>query len=345
MLSEKSILRTVPAFPAFLALLVLLFAGLPEPVAAIEKPRIRISVENYPGHVQTEAVRHFAEELEARIGDRYAIEFYHSGQLFRDRDVLAAMSAGNAEIAVPGTWQIDRYERSVAAFLLPACFARDPEVIHALSDGPLGAEISRRMEESLNVVVLGRWLDLGHAHLFFAGRRVTSHREIENLRIRVAGGLGNELRIRTLGGLPVVIPWNDLPFYLQQKRLDGVLTTYETALSGRLWEYGIRYAFEDHQYFAQYVPLMRRTFWNRLSPDDRRTIREVWESVVDTQRRAAVRAQEEARLVLERNGIEIVEPKVEELEATRLQLLLVQEQMAHTLGIPPSILRLLTGAL
>ncbi|MFW5844133.1 MAG: ABC transporter substrate-binding protein, partial [Spirochaetota bacterium] len=194
MLSGRSILRTVPAF---LAVLLLLFAGIPEPVAAVEKPRIRISVENYPGHVQTEAVRHFAAELKARLGDRYAIEFYHSGQLFRDRDVLAALSAGNAEIAVPGTWQIDPYERSVAAFLLPACFAQSPEVIHALSDGPLGAEISRRMEESLNVVVLGRWLDLGHAHLFFSGRRVSSHQEIEDLRIRVAGGLGNELRIRT----------------------------------------------------------------------------------------------------------------------------------------------------
>ncbi|MFP4430154.1 MAG: TRAP transporter substrate-binding protein DctP [Spirochaetaceae bacterium] len=341
MLSGRSILRTVPAF---LAVLLLLFAGIPEPVAAVEKPRIRISVENYPGHVQTEAVRHFAAELKARLGDRYAIEFYHSGQLFRDRDVLAALSAGNAEIAVPGTWQIDPYERSVAAFLLPACFAQSPEVIHALSDGPLGAEISRRMEESLNVVVLGRWLDLGHAHLFFSGRRVSSHQEIEDLRIRVAGGLGNELRIRTLGALPVSIPWNDLPFYVQQKRLDGVLTTYETARSGRLWEYGIRYAFEDHQYFAQYVPLMRRTFWNRLSSEDRRTIREVWESMVDTQRQAAISAQAEARLVLERNGIEVVEPKAEELEATRLRLLREQDRIAHALGIPPSVLRLLVGS-
>lgn len=344
MLRSKTAFRRARALFLFLPL-VLLFVGLPEPVAAREKPRIRISVENYPGHVQTEAVRRFAEELEVRLGDRYAIEFYHSGELFRDRDVLSAMSAGNAEIAVPGTWQIDRFERSVAAFLLPACFGRSPEAIHALSDGVFGEEINRRMEESLNVVVLGRWLDLGHAHLYFSDRRVTSHREIENLRIRVAGGLGNELRIQTLGGLPVVIPWNDLPFYLQQKRLDGVLTTHETARSGRLWEYGIHYALEDYQYFAQYVPLMRRTFWNRLSSEDRRTIREVWESVVDTQRQAAIRAQEEARLVLERNGIEIVEPKIEEMEATRLQLLLSQEQMSHTLGIPPSVLRLLTSAL
>ncbi|MFW5843673.1 MAG: ABC transporter substrate-binding protein, partial [Spirochaetota bacterium] len=153
-----------------------------------------------------------------------------------------------------------------------------------------------------------------------------------------------ELRIRTLGALPVSIPWNDLPFYVQQKRLDGVLTTYETARSGRLWEYGIRYAFEDHQYFAQYVPLMRRTFWNRLSSEDRRTIREVWESMVDTQRQAAISAQAEARLVLERNGIEVVEPKAEELEATRLRLLREQDRIAHALGIPPSVLRLLVGS-
>lgn len=326
-------------------LLLLLLIGFPGQTGATDMPRIRISVENSPGHVQTEAVRRFAEELEARLGTRYAIQFYHSGHLFRDRDVLGAMSAGNAEIAVPGTWQIDRFERSVAVFLLPACFGRSAGTIRSLSDGVVGEEISRRMEESLNVVVLGRWLDLGHAHLYFAGRRVTSHRDIENLRIRVAEGLGNELRIATLGAQPVVIPWNDLPFYLRQRRLDGILTTHETARTRRLWEYGIRYAFEDHQYYGQYVPLMRRTFWNRLSPEDRRIIREVWESVVDTQRQAAVRAQEEARLVLERSGIEFFEPDAEAIEGTRRQLLLRQDEMAQTLGISPSIVRLLEGAL
>lgn len=318
--------------------------GFPGEAVAADKPRIRISVENYPGHVQTVAVRRFSELLEGRLGDRYEIEFFHSGQLFRDRDVLAAMSAGNAEIAVPGTWQIDRFERSVAAFLLPSCFGRSADFVHRLSDGALGAEINRRMEASLNVVVLGRWLDLGHAHLYFSSSRVTSHQQLEGLRIRVAGGLGNELRIETLGALPVVIPWNDLPFYMQQRRIDGLLTSHETARSGRLWEHGIRYAFEDYQYFAQYVPLMRRTFWSRLSTEDRRVIQEVWESVVEGQRQSARRAQEEARLVLQREGIEIVEPGEQELNETRELLLRKQDEMARALGIPPNVVRLLERA-
>ncbi len=339
MLSPKSTLRAC----LFLTLLLLLLGSAGEAFAA-DKPRIRISVENYPGHVQTEAVRRFAEDLDERLGDRYAIEFFHSGELFRDRDVLSAMSAGNAEIAVPGTWQIDRFERSVAAFLLPACFGRSAEFFHRLSDGALGSEINRRMEASLNVVVLGRWLDLGHAHLYFSSRRVTSHRQLEELRIRVAGGLGNELRIEALGGLPVVIPWNDLPFHMQQRRIDGILTTHETAKSGRLWEHGVRYALEDHQYFGQYVPLMRRTFWSRLSPEDRRVIQEVWESGVEGQRQRALRAQQEARLVLQRNGIEIVVPEEQAIEETRDLLLLRQDEMAGTLGIPPNVVRLLERA-
>ncbi len=340
MLSPKGPIRAYLLLFTLLPLL-LLFS---EEAAAADRPRIRISVENYQGHVQTEAVRRFSELLRGRLGDRYEIEFFHSGELYRDRDVLAAMSAGNVEIAVPGTWQIDRFERSVAAFLLPACFGRSADFFHRLADGALGAEINRRMEASLNVVVLGRWLDLGHAHLYFSGLRVTSHQQLQNLRIRVAGGLGNELRIETLGALPVVIPWNDLPFYLQQRRIDGLLTTHETARSGRLWEHGIRYAFEDYQYFGQYVPLMRRTFWNRLTPEDRRSIQEVWESVVEGQRRSALRAQEEARLVLQREGVEVVVPEEQELNQTRELLLRNQDEMARTLGIPPNIVRLLDPA-
>ena len=322
----------------FLFLLALI-PGLPS--GAQERPRIRISVENYPGHVQTEAVRRFSEELERVLGDRFDVDFYDSGRLFRDRDVLQALSGGNVEIAVPGTWQIDRYERSVAVFLLPAFFGRSPEFVHRMSDGALGSEINRRMQQSLNAVVLGRWLDLGHAHLYFTNQSVDSHDELRGLRIRVAGGLGNELRIEKLGGEPVIVPWNDLPYFLERRRVDGVLTTHETVRSGELWAYGVDYSLEDYQYFAQYVPLMRRTFWNRLSAEDRSAVMAAWESIVNRQREHAARAQNEARAILQAQGIEIQRATDRDIEDTRRRLLRDQDEMARVLGVPPVVVRLL----
>ncbi len=323
---------------------VVLFVCAAFALDAQERPLLRISVENYPDHVQTEAVRAFAEALQERLGGQFDVRFYDSGRLFHDRDVLDALSIGHVEVAVPGLWHVDRYERAVAAMMLPHCFGRSPEFIHALSDGALGRDLNRRMEQSLNVVVLGRWLDLGYAHLYFARKAVSDHQDIAGRRVRVAGGFANKLRLESLGAETVTIPWNDLPFYLRQRSVDGVLTTHETFRSGELWEYGLDHALEDFEYFAQYVPVMRRTFWNRLTDDQRHAVTEAWQSIVDDQRREAARAQSEARESLRRHGVTIVRPPDSELEATREYLLQFQTDMAFRLGIPRGVLRLLESA-
>jgi len=294
---------------------------------ATDLPVMRISVENTDEHVQTRSVRAFADALAERLKGRLDVRFHSGASLFRDQDVITALSQGKVEMAVPGTWQIDRFEPNAGIFLLPLFYGKSGAVNHAVMDGPVGRLIQERIAQSLGLKVIGRWIDLGHAHLFGVRSTIHRHEDIAGMRIRVAGGTANAMRIEAMGGIPRVIPWPDLRAKMGQGLIDGMLTTHETVVSARLWEAGIQSAFEDRQYFAQYVPLVGAHFWNRIGPEIQAVLAGTWEEHVDQGRNAAALAQTGARDILKAHGVSLITPAPEATALWRSRILAAQPEM------------------
>jgi C4-dicarboxylate-binding protein DctP len=170
-------------------------------------------------------------------------------------------------------------------------------------------------------------------------KKIRRHEDIRGLKIRVAGGVANELRISALGGTPFTIPWPDLPEYMRQGKIDAVLTSYESIESAGLEDKGIRYAFEDSQYFPQYVPLVRGSFWRRLSPQILDVIRRTWEAQVNSARAEAAAAQSNAQKVLFQKGMEIVVPESAEIEVWRTKLSVTLDDFIRAMNIDPALVR------
>ncbi|HLW21737.1 MAG TPA: TRAP transporter substrate-binding protein DctP [Sphaerochaetaceae bacterium] len=300
-------------------------------------PVIRISVENTASHVQTQAVQRFSEALREHLAGSYDVEFYPAASLFRDADVFRALAQGKVEIAVPGTWQFDRYVPEVGLFLLPSMYGRAASVTYGLMESSVGAQVVSTIERVMDVKVLGRWIDLGHTHVFSTGRSITKADDFAGKRIRVAGGVGNSLRIEALGATPTTIAWPDFPAALTRKSVDGVLTSYETIASARLWERGIDAVYEDKQYFAQYVPIASGLFWDRLPIDVQDTIMETWDELVDRARQEATVAQAQSRSLMIRNGVSITMVSNDYVQRTRERLMQQEESMVITMGISQDI--------
>jgi len=296
---------------------------------------IRISTENTAEHVQTQAIERFSRQLEQASEGRIAVQFRHSAQLFRDRDVIAALTSGKVEMAVPGMWQLDRYVPDVGLYMLPLFYGRSAQENYRLRDAELGTAVSRRIQSDLGVEVLGRWLDLGHANLYFTDRQVKRHENLAGVRIRIPGGVVNRARLEAFDAIPVLVAWPDLSNALEYDQVRGVLTTHETVRSAQLWRNGIRSSLEDKAYFAQYVPIMNVRFWQRLPQDLRQMVRMTWEQVVDDQRNAAARAQQNARDALLAEGIEITVPSPDELVQWRQVARQQQAAMVREMGVDP----------
>ena len=321
----------------FLSLVMILLGFVP--ASGKPLPLMRISVENTDTHVQTRAVRHFCDILAQKLHDRIEIRFFSDAALFRDQDVIRALGQGKVEMAVPGTWHVAKFEPNVGIFLMPVLYGRSPEDTYKVLDSRVGQTIDQMIESRLNLTVVGRWIDLGYAHLFSMSKPITRVEDISGMRIRVAGGRANLLRIKAMGGNPMAISWPDLPDYMAQGRVDAVLTSYETIRSARLWENGIRFVFEDREYFPQYIPLIRTSFWKKLPLDIRQIIAQTWEENTDQYRLQAAKAQEEAKRELVENGVRISVPTEDQIKSCRKIILKQQDQIAAQMHIDPTLIQ------
>lgn len=314
-------------------------------VGVAEELELRISSENNANHVNTEFLQEFADRVNAAGEDLVHVELFHSGQLYKGRDVPRALRQGSVEMAAVGTWQLGGVAPNVDLLFIPHFYGRASSEIDAVVDGEIGEELNSDIEASLESTVLGRWISFGAAHLFGAGSDFASFDDLQGTKIRIAGGAANTARLTALEAVPTVLPWPDTPMALQQGTVDGLLTTYETAASGKLWEAGVTSAFEDNQYFGYFVPIVSNAFWDKASTEVRTLLTDTWESMVDEGRRASDEAQAAARDTLAANGVTITVPPAEELAAKRASMVASEAQLVNDLGASPELYARIKAAL
>jgi C4-dicarboxylate-binding protein DctP len=252
--------------------------------------------------------------------------------------VVRAINEGKVEMAVPGNWQLDRYDPYASLLTLPMFTGRSAAQHHSFRDGKIGQEISEHLAKSLSVKIPGRWIDLGYAHVFTSTKSITGYKDMSGLRIRIAGGSAIAAHLSAVGSTPTIIPWPDFPNVFQQGRLDGLLTTYETVASAALWDIGVKHATENQAYFAQYIPIISKSYWDRLPVDLQRAIHDSWESVVDEARTNAEAAQQVAKQTLLAHGVDVTELTPEAIKDWRTQAMRDQSALAEKMGIPRALL-------
>jgi C4-dicarboxylate-binding protein DctP len=314
-------------------------------LSAQEVKVCRISVENPSTHFQALAARRFADKWVEKAHGSVKVEFYDGASLFRDTDALRALARGQVEIIFPGLWQLDRYVPDFGSLMLPSVYERQVPTMRALVDGPFGDALIPKVETALEATTLGPWLDGGYGHIFTLSTSVRSAKDIAGKRIRVAGGKGNEERLIALGADTVSIPLADLATYLDNRLVDGILSTYEAVDSARLDRNGIRAVLEDKEYYPFYLPLVGNRFWASLSDAQRKAAKEAWAEVVGTAREESVRSHAEAKARLVSRGLVVYETAEDEGVRIREMLMRSEMEMARRLNISSETLQRLDEGL
>ncbi len=311
------------------SLAVLASALVVAPASAQEK--LRIALDTNPVHVRNKGVEIFVEELKKRTGNRFAIEVYPSGQLFRDRDVPRALRQDAVEMAVPGTWQLDSAEPNAALQSLPMFYSVDEATVHKVMDGKLGQFLNKKFEERMRVKILGKWMDLGFQNTYSVKKEIKNYDDLKGMKIRYPGGTANAKRISSLGGTPLLVPWPDVPLAMSQGVMDGLLTTFESSVSSKLMDSGMKFGFEDRNQFNQYVPMMRANFFNKQPKEVQQAILESWDIAATQERKNAAAAQLKARETLIKAGLVVVVPKPAEILAARRELMKMQPELVKSI--------------
>lgn len=308
--------------------------------AAAAAEKLRISLDTNPSHIRNKTTELFVAELKRRAPGKFEIEIYPSGQLFRDRDVARALRQGGVEMAMPGTWQLDGLEPSMAISSLPIFYGLSEEFALKIMDGKVGQEINKRTEDKLRVKVLGPWMNLGFQNFYSVSKPLRAHADLEGMKMRYSGGSANAERIKTMSATPTLIPWPDVPLALSSATVDGIASTHESVGSAKLWESGLKYSYEDRQWFGQYVPMLSQSFWNKLSPDLKQAVVESWAAVIGKGRELAAEGQRHAREEMLKHGMTVVAASDESLREWRKKLMVVQDKIVAEMKIEPNLVKL-----
>jgi C4-dicarboxylate-binding protein DctP len=306
---------------------------------AAEPIRLRCSLDTSPTHGRNVSIGDYLQKLEAASNGRIKTELFASGQLFADLNVSKALIQGQVDMAAPGTWAITNFVPDSDVFQLPALYDQPAEMVHRVTDGKAGAKIAADIDAKLRSHVLGLWIDNGFSNWYSTSKPLKTLADLKGLKIRNSGGAGQSWRTRYFDALPNVTAWPDVPLALSQGVFDGLMTTDESVASVKLWEAGIRYSLQDHDYFAAYIPMVSNSFWKALPADLQTLMTEVWAKNIPTYRQNMAAAQERGHKEMEKHGVSFATVSPEEAAEVRTKMLKDQDQVAKDLRLSPEVVK------
>jgi len=317
----------------------LLLPALGQGVRAEAPLRLRCSLDTAPSHLKNVCVKDYLGKVEAASDGRIRCEIFESAQLYQDLEVGKALIQGQIEMAVPGSWSMTGIVPDADLFQLPVLYGRSMEDIHRVIDGKPGELLNGQIQLKLRSHVVGRYLDLGHFNWYSAGKPIATLADLKGMKIRNSGGAGQSWRARFVGAIPNTTAWPNVPLSLSQGTFDGLVSSNESLVSAKLWEAGVKYAIEDHQFIAEYIPLVSQAFWDKLGPELQNLMTETWAANVPAYRERSITAQREARRTLMQHGVVFVDPPDGEIAETRGRMMAEQDQLAKDIKISPQMLQ------
>lgn len=305
---------------------------------AAAETRFKISIDSGPNHINNITLRTFLERLKEATGGELVGELAEGGALYAARDEPRAVARGDIEMSLTATAWLSAYSSDIAVVDLPLFAGLSSEAINGVIDGDVGKMLADGFAGKLGIVVPGRWYLLGVASTFGAGKPIRNFADYQGTRIRVPGSAAYIERYRVLGAEGLSIPFPDVPLALSQGTIDGLLTTSETVFSFRLYESGLKTAFIDQSAVLYFVPLVSKTFWDKLGAEHQKAFTDTWNALVDGQRAEATKRQENARVENEKNGIATFTPSAKEVAAVNAKMAEAIPAIATQLKISPEIL-------
>jgi TRAP-type C4-dicarboxylate transport system substrate-binding protein len=289
----------------------------PAVLRAAEPLKLRCSLDTAPSHPRNVAIVDYLAKVEQASKGEIKGELFQSGQLFADLNVSKALLQGQVEMAAPGAWVLTGLVPDCDMVQLPYFYGVPIDVTHKATDGKAGAKVNQELEGKLNTQVLGPWIDLGYQNWYSTKVPLDKFSALKGLKIRSPGGAAISWRIKFAGGIANTTAWPNVPLALSQGTFDAFVSTDESCNSAKLWEAGVKFSYADHQFMGQYIPMIAKSFWSKLSAAQQKMMTDLWAANISRYRQGAADSQANARKVLESNGVKIHDPSAEDLAATR----------------------------
>lgn len=314
--------------------------------ALAQAVELRLSVETPPGHVRNQAAERWAAAISELSGGDITVTVFPAGQLYSSADAIRALASGALDMSIQASPTLSRLEPNLSVITLPMFFGASRDDIRAVLDGPLGAELWAMLERRGILVPDGGHFEFAPNHTAFTTEPAASYADLEG---RTVATPPSPVVVAIMGAMNingVATPRTEIVLQLTQGQIAGLGSVTDLTISGgRLWEAGIRHAFNDNAGWGVYIPLVSARAMAALTPEQRQIINDAWGQVVGWARDYAAEELEGARAVNEANGITYADPAAESIAAMRERMMAVQDGIVASSGMDADYVARVAAAL
>jgi tripartite ATP-independent transporter DctP family solute receptor len=243
----------------------------------------------------------FKEVLERETDGAVRVEIFENAQLGTEEEASLMVKLGAlAASAASAGGGLAAFVPEAEVFNFPFIF-RDMDHFYRVVDGPVGQRVARRIEEELDVVMLGYWFS-GERNTWNAERPVQVPADLKGLKIRV---MQTPILIETfdsLGALATPMSFGELYSALEQGVVDGAETDHVDLFHERFYEVTRYVSYTRHLYLAVGLVFSRKLY-DDLPAEIQQAVLKAGEASVRAEREAMARMTESAFAELQEKGI------------------------------------------
>ncbi len=257
------------------------------------------------GHPFQVGFEEFRRVLEDRTNGAVQVQIFENEQLGTEEEATLMVKLGAlAASAASAGGGISAFVPEAEIFNFPFIF-RDLDHFYRVLDGPVGERVAGRIEDELDVVVLGYWF-AGRRNAWNAERPVVTPSDFEGLKIRVIPTPILVDTFNALGAQATPMSFGELYSALEQGVVDGAETDHVDLYQERFYEVTKYVSYTRHLYLAVAL-IFSRKLYDELPPEVQAAVVEAGRASTRVQRLAMTSMTASALEELQRLGLEFNE--------------------------------------
>lgn len=269
---------------------------------------VRFSTDTVDDSVLTKYVKEFAKEVEKNSNGKIKFKIFTAGTLYKGKAGLEATQSGNLEMCLCALSNYGEYSQKIFLLSLPFVFPTNQAVFDAYS-GKLGQlavqDISKYNLDFLSYFIFGG-TDLSSKKL------IQKPSDLNGLKIRVFG-LANASFVRSCTGAPTFMSGGEVTQALSSGLIDGALTGAESMVKRKYYEFQPHLCAIGFERADQMI-VMNHVWWTKLPKDLQSIVVSAMDKARVKEWKEATTKEEESRKELEKKGMKVYYPTIEEMK-------------------------------
>ncbi len=228
-------------------------------------------------------VAKFADLVAQKSEGKIKVRGYSDGQLGAEIQSISAAQGGVLEMSLVSTAAAAGNVKEFALFDFPFLFSEEKEV-YAVLDGPVGTQLLDKLTDR-GVVGLCYW-EVGFRHVTNSKHPVLKLEDFKGLKIRTIQNPVFVDVFNALGANASPMAFTEVYTALESKALDGQETPYNIVYTSRFHEVQ-KYLSATKHIYGPGVVLVGKKFWDPLSGDEKKILRDSCAEARDYERKAS----------------------------------------------------------